>query len=200
MDTPTIIPVLDAGGVLRNFEIAEGGIIAAPVVPGGDVSTAVNLFLNDQANTTSWQITISAVGQIQPVIEAVYNDSYPQAIPFVSVQGDQRYVLQLVNLGGGLSILQAIPAGIVARGPQVILRWSNDGAKTFSDGIAQDCGQGGATLTRVIWRQLGSARDRVFEIEYSDPAPLRIIDAYLFTDPEDKAPTSRYAVEARKRA
>lgn len=197
---PTIVPMLDAAGALRNFQMGENGILQAPLNAGGDVSTAIPLFLNDQANATSWQVTINSQGAIAPVLVATYIDSYPQAIPFVSVQGDQNWTLQLNNLGGGIATLQAIPLGMVGRGPEVMLDWSNDGAKSWSDPRVLDCGQAGQTLTRVIARQLGSARDRVFRITMTDPVPWRIVDAYLFTDPEDRAPTSRYSSEMRKRA
>lgn len=200
MAPPTIIPMLDAAGALRNFQVGEAGILEAPAIPGGDPSTATLIFINDQANATSWRVTINSLGEIQAAQLSSFVDSYPQVIPFVSVEGDQLWNLQLGNVGGGIAVLQAVPLGIVPRGPEIILRWSNDGAKTFTDGRSLDCGTAGQTLTRVIARQLGSARDRVYEISMTDPVPWRIVDAYLFTDPEDKAPTSRFAVEARKRA
>jgi len=198
--TPTIYPMVDAAGSLRSFQMGENGVLQAPLNPAGDPSTGVSLFLNDQANTTSWQITINAQGEISVAQLAQFNDSYPQALPFVTVLGDQNWNLQLKNLGGGIGVLTTIPLGLVGRGPLVNLRWSNDGAQTFNDPIPMDCGQAGQTLTRVIWRRLGSARDRVYEISMTDPVPWKIIDAYLFTDPEDRAPTSRYASEMRKRA
>jgi hypothetical protein len=200
MAPPSVVPMLDAAGALRNLQVGENGIIQAPAVPGGDPTLATALFLNDPTGTTSWQIVINAEGEINPVQLPALVDSYPAAIPFVSVLGDQYWNLQIDNLGGGIAVLQTIPLGIVGRGPEIILKWSNDGGKTWSDGRALDCGQAGETLTRVIARRLGSARDRVYEISMTDPIPWRIIDAYLFTDPEDKAPTSRYASELRKRA
>jgi hypothetical protein len=200
--TPTAIPMLDAAGALRTFRMGENGILQAPLNPTGDPTTATNIFLNDLTGESSWQITINAEGIIVPVQLAALIDSYPKVLPFVTVLGDQYWNLQLKNMGGGVAILQAQPLGIVGRGPEIVLKWSNDGAKTFNDDYPRvlDCGQAGATLTRVIARQLGSARDRVYEISMTDPVPWRIIDAYLFTDPEDKQPTSRYATEARKRA
>lgn len=196
---PTIIPMLDASGALRNLEAAEGGILAAPLNPTGDVSSAQNVFINDEGNTNSWQITINAFGIISAALLANYIDSYPVAIPFVSVEGDQNWTLQLVNIGGGLADLVLLPQGIVGRGPLMTLKWSNDGGHTWSDGIDRDCGQGGEYTKRVIWRRLGQARDRVYEISMSDSADWKIIEAYLFTD-ADPLPTSRFATEMSKRA
>lgn len=65
--------------------------------------------------------------------------------------------------------------------PTVTLRWSDDGGKTFSGGLQAiaDAGAMGRFRQRVVWRRLGRSRDRVFEVEMSDPIPWRIVDAYL---------------------
>jgi hypothetical protein len=197
---PTLIPMKDAAGALRNLAIDEMGRIQTPVVPGADVSLGVTLFLNDRNNTTSWQLTINGIGEIDPVLLPKFYDSYPLSLSFVSVLGDKKWAMQLNNLGGGLADLLTYPIGVVGRGPQVMLRWSDDGGHTWSNSYARDCGQAGAYNTRVKWDRLGQSRDRVYEISMSDPIPWRIVDAYLFTSPEDRVPVSRYASELRKRA
>lgn len=63
------------------------------------------------------------------------------------------------------------------------LRWSTDGGHNWSNYYDRDMGQAGQFQTRVRWLRLGSGRDFVFEISYSDAAPLRIIDGYI--NPED---------------
>lgn len=65
------------------------------------------------------------------------------------------------------------------RGPQVMLRWSDDGAQTWSNEYWATAGQAGHYRTRVYWNRLGRARDRVYEMSVSDPVPWRVIDAYL---------------------
>jgi hypothetical protein len=66
-----------------------------------------------------------------------------------------------------------------ARAPIVNLRWSDDGAHTWSDDLAEGAGQSGEYDTRVMWRRLGRSRDRVYEVNCSDPIPWRLVDAYL---------------------
>jgi hypothetical protein len=195
-----VFPVLDAAGVMRKFSMAEGGVLQAPVDAAIDPSDGVTVSLNDQTNHTSWKLLISGTGQIQPTQLAAYDDSLPVALPFVTVLGLQHWTLTLQDLGSGIAVLRTIPQGIVGRGPLVNLEWSNDGAKSFTQPRPRDCGQAGETRKRVIWRQLGMARDRVYRIWATDPFPLRIVDAYLYTDPEDKAPTSRLVREYAKRA
>ncbi len=196
---PTIIPMLDANGALRSLQMGENGILEAPLDPTGDISSAQTVFINDETNTTSWQIKISGLGVISASLQASYIDSYPVAIPFVSIEGDQNWTLELLNLGNGIGDLIALPQGIVGRGPLMTLKWSNDGGHTWSDGIDRDCGQPGEYTKRVIWRRLGQARDRVYEISMTDAAAWKIIDGYLFTD-GDPMPASRFATEMAKRA
>lgn len=69
------------------------------------------------------------------------------------------------------------------RDPQVILRWSDDGGHTFNSGQTRGAGQAGNFGKRVIWRRLGRSRDRVYEVEMSDPIPWRLIDSYLIASP-----------------
>lgn len=69
------------------------------------------------------------------------------------------------------------------RDPQVSLRWSDDGAKTWSNYHVRDAGQVGEYLTRVMWRRLGRSRKRIYEISMSDPIPWRIVDAYVEVSP-----------------
>lgn len=63
--------------------------------------------------------------------------------------------------------------------PLVMLRWSDDGGQSWSNVHTASVGRVGEFKTRVIWRKLGIARDRVFEVTDSDPIPSRYIDAYL---------------------
>jgi len=87
-----------------------------------------------------------------------------------------------------------------AIGPQLMLRWSNDSGKTWSNERMMDCGQAGNFSTRVIARRLGMARKgRIFEVSTSDAIPWRITDAYLDATP-DYSPTERLTAQLRKQA
>jgi hypothetical protein len=63
--------------------------------------------------------------------------------------------------------------------PKAMLRWSNDGGSTWSKEYWQDIGQQGKYKHRAIWRRLGMARDRVFEVVVSDPVKAVIVSANL---------------------
>lgn len=63
--------------------------------------------------------------------------------------------------------------------PQLMLRISKDGGQTWGNERWQTIGAIGAFSTRVKWEQIGMARRLVAELSFTDPVPLRIIDAYL---------------------
>lgn len=71
--------------------------------------------------------------------------------------------------------------------PQAMLRWSNDGGFTWSNEHWTSIGAAGETKNRAIWRRLGHARDRVYELNYSDPTARDIIGVTLFFEPEEEA-------------
>lgn len=63
--------------------------------------------------------------------------------------------------------------------PQAMLRWSNDGGSTWSNEHWTTIGKIGKYTNRAIWRRLGTARDRIFEVSVSDPVKAVIVSANL---------------------
>jgi hypothetical protein len=63
--------------------------------------------------------------------------------------------------------------------PQAMLRWSNDGGSTWSNEHWTSIGRIGRYTNRAIWRRLGFARDRIFEVSISAPIKAVIISANL---------------------
>jgi len=70
-------------------------------------------------------------------------------------------------------------AETVGANPQAMLRWSNDGGSTYSNEHWSDIGLVGKYKNRIIWRRLGMARDRIFEVVVTDPVFACIISANL---------------------
>ena len=66
-----------------------------------------------------------------------------------------------------------------------MLRWSNDGGFTWSNEYWRTLGAAGYTRNRAKWNRLGRARDRIYEVNFSDPTPRDIIGATLFAESED---------------
>lgn len=63
--------------------------------------------------------------------------------------------------------------------PQAMMRMSDDGGATFGTERWQGIGKAGEMKNRAIWRRLGHARDRVYEVRYSDPTPRDVVGATL---------------------
>jgi len=70
--------------------------------------------------------------------------------------------------------------------PQAMLRWSNDGGFTWSNEHWTTLGAVGVTRNRAMWRRLGRARDRVYELNFSDPVARDIVGATLYGEGQAK--------------
>jgi len=66
--------------------------------------------------------------------------------------------------------------------PQAMLRWSNDGGRTWSNELWRSLGPQGSYGKRVDWMRLGMARSRVFELRISDAARVCILDDDLIVE------------------
>lgn len=101
--------------------------------------------------------------------------------PHVSREQKRQFHVELqIYLETGLGPIPPFLDGAgKARGPQLMLSWSDDGGHTFGSEFILDCGQGGDFRKRVRQLRLGRTRDRVYQISMSDPIPWRVVDGYL---------------------
>jgi hypothetical protein len=72
------------------------------------------------------------------------------------------------------------------RPPLLMLRWSDDAGKRWSNTYNLAVGSVGQYNKRVIKRQLGRARKRIWEVSWTDPIPWRFADAYVEAHPQDR--------------
>lgn len=63
--------------------------------------------------------------------------------------------------------------------PMAMLEWSNDGGSTYGNQHWTTIGKMGQYKNRAIWRQLGEARDRIFQVTVTDPVYRTVISAEL---------------------
>lgn len=71
----------------------------------------------------------------------------------------------------------ALPQGL--RLPFVSLRWSDTRGASWSSPLRQQFGATGQYGTSIKWSRLGMARDRVFELSWSIPAPTVLNGAFV---------------------
>jgi hypothetical protein len=68
--------------------------------------------------------------------------------------------------------------------PQAMLRWSDDAGESFGNEHWTSIGKVGRYKNRALWRRLGQARDRVYEVTVTDPVQRDIVGATLFAQGE----------------
>jgi hypothetical protein len=86
---------------------------------------------------------------------------------------------ELLILSNGTYILGEFVFSLNEADPKAMLRWSNDGGSTWSKEYWVGIGALGKYRNRAIWRRLGVARDRVFEVVVTDPVKAVIVSANL---------------------
>lgn len=67
--------------------------------------------------------------------------------------------------------------------PLVSLRWSDTHGYSFGEPVVQSMGSTGQYLRQINFNRLGFARDRVFEVFWSAPAPTALNGAWVQVTP-----------------
>lgn len=62
--------------------------------------------------------------------------------------------------------------------PLLVMRYSDDGGKTWSSELTASMGAIGEYSTILEWNKLGASRSRIFEFKVTDPVKVVIISAY----------------------
>ena len=85
--------------------------------------------------------------------------------------GNQRLFFQSYELLMETGLGNAVAPG---DDPQVVMRQSDDGGRTFGTERMRSAGKIGEYKRRVRWSRVGAARQRVIEITFSDVTPFRL--------------------------
>jgi hypothetical protein len=122
--------------------------------------------------------------QFQPGVGFTGLSTSGTAIPGAVYLGDTYAIAETETLTipfDGFAILGIadIADDITTNNPQAMLRWSNDGGSTWSKEYWVSIGSIGRYKNRAIWRRLGMARDRIFEVSITDPVKAVIVSANL---------------------
>lgn len=79
--------------------------------------------------------------------------------------------------------------------PHISLRYSNNGGHTWSDFMDRSIGLVGEYAKPIIWNMLGTAREWVFELTFSEPVHFSIVDAVINGKTEEILSTAPINVE-----
>lgn len=74
----------------------------------------------------------------------------------------------LADMGRGLATGQGSD-------PQVMMRWSDDGGRTWSNEHWRSLGDRGKYAARARWNRMGTFRERCFDIQVTDPVPFAVM-------------------------
>lgn len=71
-----------------------------------------------------------------------------------------------------------IEGAVQGSDPEAMLRWTDDGGRTYSSELWRTFGKSGQYKHRAVWTRLGSFRERSLELSISDPVKAVVIEAY----------------------
>lgn len=193
---PSGIILQASDGGLWQLSINDDGTLKTIKVPNGAVTGILKL--NDPTSSATWQVGVNTSGMLTTT-SITLDATQPTAVPLTT--NTQNFTWNLgVTLGGvlntsGKTLAVANPQII----PQVMMRFSDDGAKTWSNERTVGAGALGQYRARVRFSRLGRSRGRTTEITVSDACPWRIADAYMLAE-SGYEPSERLTKEFGKRA
>jgi hypothetical protein len=124
-------------------------------------------------------------GQIYDLSTDVFQDNFK---PIKRIRRAPHLVDELAMITYSDLQLSAQVGNIALADPDkyVVMRASNDGGLTWSNEYKKSLGVIGEYLTRLVWRALGAAMRRVFEISTTVNAAVCWVDAFLTISGDSK--------------
>ena len=118
------------------------------------------------------------IGHLDPDVFAEWGDTQRMLMTCPSINRENQPIrhqrLELVfETGVGTISGQGV-------NPQAMLRFSDDGGRTWSNEHWRSMGAQGQFRTRVHWDRIGMSRDRVYEVSITDPVRRTLIEANLY--------------------
>lgn len=173
------------------YAVARMGGPASTLTDCGIYGVQVSVSFSDASTSdvTSWAWDFgdgSTSTDQNPTHTFLADGAYTVTLTVTSARGTVSTSKILTFTGGVLASTTVVSIGETpGANPQVMLRISNDGGKTWAAETWRSAGRVGEYLARVDWNRLGCARRRVFEVSCSDPVPFRIVGAYLTLGGQD---------------
>lgn len=135
------------------------------------MNLAGNIYVGDYTNGTIYHLTRKAYDDAGAPLVAVRRTAH------VWDKGERNRVRQTwlqVEFTPGQGLVTGQGSD-----PQIMMRMSSDGGFTWGNELWTGLGQIGQFKRRAIWKRLGMARDRVYEVRISDPVPRDVVGATL---------------------
>ena len=172
--TPTFpllvdMSMMSVGAAVEDAEI-DGTVVSVQLT---DTSTS-------DVYAWAWDFGDGTTSALQnPNHSFTVDGTYVVTLRATSSKGTVSTSKVFTFVDGVLTVTDLITGQTPGADPQVMLRISNDGGKTWVAESWRSAGRVGEYLQRVDWNRLGCARRRVFEISVTDPVPWRVVNAFL---------------------
>jgi hypothetical protein len=143
------------------------------------------IYIDGRLNITAVWPHVAETGNPNPV---VLGHDLPQNEYFIGNLDEVAIYIGVLS-PATIAAHYALAAPAVVRGasgplvitdhPTMMLCYSNNGARKFGPELWRSVGKVGETDIQVAWSRLGTGKDRVFRLVATDPAPWRLVGAWL---------------------
>jgi hypothetical protein len=134
------------------------------------VSTrTTNIIFDPNDNENLFISKLQIDGEMGVGDQSVYGDDFGDA-----VLADGTGVADGSYYAGSLVLRDSVGSN-----PEAFLSWSNDSGNTWSNEYAASMGKTGQYDTRMIWRRVGLAKNRVFRLRISSPVKKIVTGSFL---------------------
>jgi hypothetical protein len=139
----------------------------------GSYAQAYNLHIvGDYASNKLYQLDLDTATEAGVAIRRM------AVSPVIQAAGERMTMSRLeieADCGVGLTSGQGVD-------PQLMLEWSDDGGRSWSNEHWSDLGRMGQYLRRCRWNRLGQFRERYLRVTCTDPVPIHILGAQAELD------------------
>ena len=187
-----------AGGGLTpdSFSLAHGDTQTFNSVPAGDgysvletpnLTYQTTVTVSNGSDPTNITVedgeTVTVTFTNSAVITPGFNTRtrirrYLRRSPIYSKE-NARAVWPLFQVDATVGVGNANEPGV---DPQMMMRFSDDGGHTWSYVLPRSVGLRGRYNTQVQWHRCGMARNKVFEVFWTDPVRIALMDAFARVD------------------
>jgi len=153
----------------------------------GKWNTATNQYNRYRANCCAFAFGMNLIGDYQtgkiyklnPNVYTDGGDPIKWLRTFPHLIGDEFERIIYNSCDADIEVGNSVQDDLNAPDPQIFLSWSDNRGKSFGFPVGQSMGRQGEFYTTVSWNRLGYGRDRVFQLEWSEPCKTALNGVFV---------------------